>query len=194
MTTYILDCDIQPEVLGSDHCPVQAVFNFKILPPDKPPEWCTKNFKEFSGKQVKVSDFFVKADKSDPIGVKRKLLNTSETSKKSKITNFFVARSNTKIASSTSVQPDAALENRENEGYRYPEKKINNAASKNAWGELFKPPPPAPLCLKHKEEALKRKVSKNGPNKGREFWVCRRGEGRADDPEARCDFFKWVKQ
>ena len=58
MTTYILDCDIQPEVLGSDHCPVQAIFTFKISPLDKPPEWCTKNFKEFSGKQVKVSDFF----------------------------------------------------------------------------------------------------------------------------------------
>ena len=67
----------------------------------------------------------------------------------------------------------------------------NNA--KVAWGSIFKPPPPAPLCTKHKEEAVKRKVTKKGANTGREFWCCRRGEGRADDVEARCDFFKWVK-
>ena len=38
-----------------------------------------------------------------------------------------------------------------------------------------------------------RQVSKKGPNTGREFWCCGRGEGKAGDPLARCDFFKWIK-
>jgi AP endonuclease-2 len=68
-----------------------------------------------------------------------------------------------------------------------------NCETKAAWGNIFKPPPPSPLCSKHREESLRRKVTKKGPNLGREFFVCRRGEGRNDDPNARCDFFKWAK-
>ena len=45
----------------------------------------------------------------------------------------------------------------------------------------------------HNEPAVLRTVKKKGPNSGRQFWSCSRGEGKADDPNARCDFFKWVK-
>jgi AP endonuclease-2 len=68
-----------------------------------------------------------------------------------------------------------------------------NQASRAAWGALFKPPPPLPLCSGHNEPTVKRRVTKKGPNLGREFYACCRGEGRSDDPAARCDFFKWAK-
>ncbi len=53
-------CDIHPDVLGSDHCPVSAQFDClpKTLNGDKAPSWCTKYFPEFAGSQQKLSAFF----------------------------------------------------------------------------------------------------------------------------------------
>merc|ERR1719323_2941744 len=55
MTDVLADCDIQPDVLGSDHCPVLATFKLRSQPAARPPDNCTKYFKEFSGKQVKTN-------------------------------------------------------------------------------------------------------------------------------------------
>lgn len=63
----------------------------------------------------------------------------------------------------------------------------------SAWKNVMKAPPVAPLCKGHNETCLLRTVKKKGPNCGRQFWCCSKGEGRADDPNARCDFFKWRK-
>ena len=61
----------------------------------------------------------------------------------------------------------------------------------NDWKMLMKGPPPAPLCKGHKEPCVDRVVKKPGPNQGRKFWCCARGEGKAGDPNARCDYFLW---
>jgi len=198
MSSIVQNCDIQPEVLGSDHCPVQADLSIKLLTASRPPAWCTKFFREFAGKQVKVSDFFVKGQKSNDM--KRKCESDTEVTKKQKveskkkITSFFVPQ----IPKEN--KDGKVFEKKENcnslkwvEGVENVEKKVQNVEAKTAWGALFKPPAPAPVCTKHKEEAVKRRVVKKGPNTGKEFWCCRRGDGRADDPEARCDFFKWLK-
>ena len=63
----------------------------------------------------------------------------------------------------------------------------------SAWKSVMKAPPVAPLCKGHNEPSVLRTVKKKGPNLNRKFWCCARGEGRADDPNARCDFFKWQK-
>ena len=191
MTDFLADCDIQPDVLGSDHCPVLATFKLRSQPAARPPDNCTKYFKEFSGKQVKLSNFFIKTDKTsqDKLDQAVTAAKKPKTETKSKITSFFVAKDpKPKIeksveykASVTEVQPKKSSQ------------EFGNNNAKAAWGSIFKPLPPAPHCTKHKEQAVKRKVTKKGPNTGREFWGCSRGEGRADDPEARCDFFKWVK-
>ena len=189
-------CDIQPEVTGSDHCPVVAALAVRPLPASKPPDCCTKYFREFSGKQVKLSQFFTKAEKPAPIPTSHETkpppAKRQKVENKTKITSFFMSQSN-----KPSTQQPSKLEEKEN-GTNKAEKKpvetvetVNNNA-KTVWGNIFKPPPPPPLCIKHKEEAVKRKVTKKGPNTGREFWCCRKGEGRADDPEARCDYFKWA--
>jgi len=201
MSPFILDCDIMPDVLGSDHCPVQAEFKIRIKIPSKPPDWCTKFFREFAGKQVKVSDFFVKGVKSNDL--KRKYESNVEVSKKAKtdskkkITSFFVPKvpkenkDQNVLETRECVTTESSIQDQVVEVLKKPQNQ--NQAAKSAWGALFKPPPPAPLCTKHKEETVKRRVVKKGPNTGKEFWCCRRGDGRADDPEARCDFFKWVK-
>lgn len=66
----------------------------------------------------------------------------------------------------------------------------SNSAS--AWKNLLQGPPPPPLCKGHQEPCVLRTVKKPGPNKGKQFFVCARGEGHSTNPEARCDFFKWV--
>ena len=182
---------------GSDHCPVVAQLALKSLPALKPPDSCTKYFKEFSGKQVKLSSFFTKAEKRTPVSfteVKPPPAKKQKVEGKTKITSFFVSKN----PKPTSQQPPKQEEKENgpellsNVVREKPVETVNNNA-KAMWGNIFKPPPPPPLCSKHKEEAVKRKVTKKGPNTGREFWCCARGEGRADDPQARCDFFKWLK-
>ena len=195
MAPLILDCDIQPEVLGSDHCPVLALFNLHILPPEKPPESCTKFFREFSGKQVKLSNFFTKSDKRPQFQIDKDnpLKNPAKKPRveASKITTFFSKTSTSK----EKMKEEKLVPLPFTKDPLMPEKstELTNNNAKLAWGSILKGPPPAPLCPKHKEAAVKRKVTKKGTNTGREFWCCGRGEGRADDPEARCDFFKWVK-
>lgn len=197
MSSVILDCDIQPEVLGSDHCPVLATFNIEVKPSEKPPETCTKYFKEFSGKQVKLSNFFIKTDKRSIPEDRAAAASPSKKRKvdgKAKITSFFTSK-NPKTSTVVSekknvveiISPVEIITDKPSLLM------TNNKTAKAAWGSLLKGPAPAPLCPRHQEEAARRKVTKKGPNTGREFWCCRRGEGRADDPEARCDFFKWLK-
>jgi len=198
MSSVILDCDIQPEVLGSDHCPVLAMFNITVKPSDKPPESCTKYFKEFSGKQVKLSNFFIKTDKRsipEDRSVAASPMKKRKLDGKAKITSFFTSK-NPKLPSTVICDKKNVIEvisPAETNADKPSQIVANNKTAKAAWGSLLRGPAPAPLCPRHQEEALRRKVTKKGPNTGREFWCCRRGEGRADDPEARCDFFKWLK-
>jgi len=62
-----------------------------------------------------------------------------------------------------------------------------------AWKNVMKKPPAAPLCPGHREPAELKTVKKKGPNAGRQFWCCARGEGKPGDPNTRCEFFKWRK-
>ena len=167
----VTDCDIQPEVEGSDHCPVVAELSVQVLPAIKPPDSCTKYFKEFSGKQVKLSQFFSKAEKPTPMSSsesKPPQAKRPRVEGKSKITSFFTSQ-NPKPIIKQQQQP-AKQEEKENGPAAVssltrerPVEIVNNNA-KAQWGNIFKPPPPPPLCSKHREEAVKRKVTKKGPN------------------------------
>lgn len=57
-TGVLNHCDIKPEILGSDHCPVFAELGFNLISSPKCPWYCTKNFPEFLGTQQKLSKFF----------------------------------------------------------------------------------------------------------------------------------------
>ena len=54
------ECTIMSDVYGSDHCPVKATLELTIIPSTKLPFICSRNFKEFTGKQLKMSTFFCK--------------------------------------------------------------------------------------------------------------------------------------
>lgn len=60
LLTALKDSVIMNDVYGSDHCPVKAILTLDIKPSVKFPTLCTRNFKEFSGKQLKMSTFLCK--------------------------------------------------------------------------------------------------------------------------------------
>ncbi|KAM7411460.1 hypothetical protein PAMA_021448 [Pampus argenteus] len=65
-------------------------------------------------------------------------------------------------------------------------------ASLGFWKSVLHGPPPPPCCKVHGEPCVLRTVKKEGPNMGRQFFVCARPQGHASNPEARCNFFAWV--
>ncbi|KAF8799986.1 DNase I-like protein [Phlegmacium glaucopus] len=74
--------------------------------------------------------------------------------------------------------------------------------TKQAWNNLLAPIQ-APKCVVHREPAKEFTVNKQGPNKGKRFFICSRpvgpgyDKGRSErlreqvDHQWRCDFFKW---
>ncbi|KAH9921725.1 DNase I-like protein [Epithele typhae] len=78
-------------------------------------------------------------------------------------------------------------------------------ADKDAWSALFAKVPP-PLCTVHHEPARLWTVNKQGPNKGKRFYLCARpvgpgfDKGRGErlreevDPQYRCSYFKWASE
>lgn len=60
------------------------------------------------------------------------------------------------------------------------------------WKSLLHGPPPPPSCKVHREPCVLRTVKKEGPNMGRQFFVCARPQGHVSNPDARCNFFEWV--
>ncbi|XP_076362611.1 DNA-(apurinic or apyrimidinic site) endonuclease 2-like isoform X2 [Tachypleus tridentatus] len=71
---------------------------------------------------------------------------------------------------------------------------INNQMEKQKqlWKSVLRGPQPPPLCKGHKEPCLLKTVKKQGPNNGRQFFTCAYPEGRAGNPEAKCNHFQWV--
>jgi len=194
---HIEDSDILPEVMGSDHCPVQAVFKLRVDPAEKPPAAATKYFPEFSGKQQNLKNFFQPAEKNK-MEVKRPLQGcekNKKTKQQKSIQSFFKSErsieNNNKQdklekESDTKILSEAPLSSSNASNFR-----VTTNASSDAWKSLMKGPP-VPKC-RHGEDCHKKVVTKKGINLGRHFWSCKRGEGRAGDKEASCDFFKWMK-
>lgn len=145
---------------------------------------------------------------------KRKKTEPSGISKQASLKNFFsVPKSNvqteTKTGTCTKLKCDSGNSDYEKSGIATPkmEEKVNlkteikvttnNSNEKSsalAWKQLLKGPPTAPLCKGHNEPCVLRTVKKDGPNKGKQFFVCNRPEGHSSNPEARCDVFIWVDQ
>ena len=94
------DSVIMSEIYGSDHCPVKAALALDILPSSKFPFLCTKNFKGFSGKQLKMSAFVCKrsltvetsSGESEPKKARLALTTKSNKPQQSSLLNFFTPK------------------------------------------------------------------------------------------------------
>lgn len=60
----LVDAQIRAEVLGSDHCPVQAVLKSTCLAASRCPPLCTRFLPEFAGTQQKLSRFLVQVPRT----------------------------------------------------------------------------------------------------------------------------------
>ncbi|KAM8863455.1 DNA-(apurinic or apyrimidinic site) endonuclease 2 [Spinachia spinachia] len=70
--------------------------------------------------------------------------------------------------------------------------RAKKGASSGFWKSVFHGPPPPPSCKVHGEPCVLRTVKKEGPNVGKQFFVCARPQGHASDLKARCNYFTWV--
>ncbi|XP_069693064.1 DNA-(apurinic or apyrimidinic site) endonuclease 2-like [Periplaneta americana] len=68
---------------------------------------------------------------------------------------------------------------------------MQRESSHNLWQKMFTGPKEPPKCEKHGVTCVQKVVKKKGNNMNRLFWVCAKGNGRSDDPNASCGFFMW---
>ncbi|OBZ88086.1 DNA-(apurinic or apyrimidinic site) lyase 2 [Choanephora cucurbitarum] len=179
--TFLL-ADIQPDIMGSDHCPVYADFSDCLI--DKMVQktvyatspFYSLNFPQFKHQQ-KLSDYFA---------VKRPLVieEQEEVSQKPAKKTNTSSRLMDNYLIKTTQQPAKPVE-----CLQYA---INNQQTKSTWTSLFQAPQ-IPRC-RHNEVCLERTVTKKGPNFGRVFYVCSKPVGPQNEPrddQWSCNFFLW---
>ena len=139
------ECEIHPDVEDSDHCPVSAELALRLVPSEKCPQYCTKNFPEFSGRQQKLSQFFAKRTPvaGDGSAQPPPAMKPREAKQQTTMRNFFQCKA-AKAAVSETVA--VAEESRRSEVEVTGEQLERRVATASAWKSLFKGPPPAPSC------------------------------------------------
>ena len=203
-------------VHGSDHCPVFAEFDLTLvssqLGDNRLPALCSR---WFTAKQSKLSAFMSRhADKGvkgggapESRGTKRTINQTVDVppppakakktvSQKTLFSYSVKSKSVTTAAffTSSSSSGPASDHTPLTSDHTHITSSGSSSQLSAAWRGVFGAPPKAPLCSGHSEACVLRRVKKQGPNKDREFWVCARPGGAKNDPQAKCDFFKWAKE
>ncbi|KAI8091435.1 Endonuclease/exonuclease/phosphatase [Gilbertella persicaria] len=183
LSDYFRFADIQPHLMGSDHCPVYADFSDELR--DKMTSeqrylnstLLASNFPEFKH-QNKLSNYFRKRplEEQSTQETSEKIQKTSQKKKTTAamIDNYFIKKPSTVIEKD--VSPIIS----------------NNQATKATWTSIFQTPE-IPRCTYHNEPCLERTVTKKGPNFGRVFYVCskpRLQHGPSED-QLSCNFFLW---
>ena len=223
LSTYFTDCRIRPDILGSDHCPVQCDINVVVIPSKIVPDLCAIFMPELSGKQIGITSYFTtKHSDYGDLSVPQKRANdfdqysTSKTRKvsnkkesKNSMLNYFKSRSQCKTVKSNteecaktckSLVGEVVKSTNDSEeiwnSANYVSKskpQKKNSTAKASWKTILTGPEPAPLCIGHKEKSVLRNVKKEGPNIGRQFYACNRPAGHSSNKEASCEFFQWKK-
>jgi AP endonuclease-2 len=63
LSKYLIDADIHPNFPGSDHCPVSATFNLKMVPSSSLPKTASKFYPEFKLKQSTLVELLQGSEK-----------------------------------------------------------------------------------------------------------------------------------
>ena len=197
--SYLTVADIMADVYGSDHCPVYAELSITIRPGDKAPSLCSSYWPEVAGKQKKLSACFAVSKRpcednsQDGISVKKsKFANKHEKSKnKQKGDNqkklfFYLEKANLKQG-----EPKTDFTDEDKLLPKQAAPPTHTGLSKQ-WQQLLKGPQKPPLCSGHQEPCVRRKVKKDGPNFGKEFFVCARPAGSKGNKAASCNHFQWI--
>jgi len=216
LSKYLIQADIHPDYMGSDHCPVSATFNLIPVPLGNYPKSATKFYDEFKKKQATLTEMFQKCEKplssqencssnsshstrvisegSQKNEICRKRKSEFESTKQKKLSDFFVKKETSKNDDTSSSI--SSVENGPSEVSDINECSQTSihfeSQTKKSKTELFKwPNPPKVVLCKHNEPTVLKTVKKKGPNQGRSFYSCSRGIGAKDDPNGDCGFFSW---
>lgn len=194
-------CRIRPDIMGSDHCPVEADFHDTLLEyieNYKVASLCAKHLPEFSGSFSLTLDFLVITSCS---GTQKKLkaffspkqsqdattassshevidLTVDLPKRQSQLTMREFMFQPASVAQSSSAETKASAP---------------SPAVSASWKSILSGKPPAPPnCPVHGVPSVLRTVLKTGKNWGKKFYVCSLPEGKPDDINARCNFFAWA--
>ena len=200
--------EVWQHVKGSDHCPVFAEFGVKLLPSTAESGASSDGKKKlpalcscwFSGRQSKLSDFMTKGHGAAAGGGGG--ANSRGTKRPSNVSPPPPAKrtleQKTLAAFSSSAVKTSGDDKSPPSFASVPKAAVAGGASKGglsaAWKGVFGGGPKPPLCSGHNEPCALRKVRKQGPNKDRQFWACAKPGGSKGDPQASCNFFKWLKE
>ena len=211
LVSHLIDAGIMPDVKGSDHCPVYAELSISFRAADKPPSLCSSYWPEFAGKQKTISACFTSVkqggakrlceDKAqDLVTVKKsKLTSTKEKSKhkqedKQKTLSSYFAKTQQEVSYQDEPTATKPVHDFTSEELVFKTVALPPCTGLNKeWKRLLKGPPKPPLCDGHREPCVRRKVKKEGPNFGKEFFVCARPAGSKGNTAARCNHFQWIE-
>lgn len=219
LVPLLLKCDLMTDYEGSDHCPVFAELKCDAIPTSTVclPSLCTKLWPEFYGKQQTLQQFLKKTqDLADNLTKTTQVKKTASdrNSKQKSIKNFFKTSTvedknqskDCKHLDTKCENNGTAVENGEvvncSQNSSNSDKSVDaeiavssslkNSSQASEWKSVLKGPPKPPLCSGHKKACALRTVKKKGSNFGRQFFMCAQPAGHASNPEANCNFFKWV--
>lgn len=169
----VVNCDIWPGYMGSDHCPVLIELD---LPPSEsgglvPAE--PRNLRRFTS-QKRLCDFFPTASSRD-----RKQSRPAQPPPLP-----------TDSSPDRQLRPGGQPEDG-GESVTVIEQQSVHTEQITEWRQLFNRPKPAPLCKGHGEPCRLLTVSKRGLNQGRKFYACARGPGDPSEAASRCAHFEW---
>ncbi|KAM6925282.1 DNA-(apurinic or apyrimidinic site) endonuclease 2 [Xenentodon cancila] len=113
---------------------------------------------------------------------------------KAEDTELVCASSSQLCTSNTTVEMDKLVQTK----HLTPQVNVGHSGAKSGasvfWKSVLQGPPRPPSCKVHGEPCVLRTVKKEGPNVGKQFFVCSRPQGHPSNPEARCNFFYWVEK
>ncbi|KDQ19552.1 hypothetical protein BOTBODRAFT_102321, partial [Botryobasidium botryosum FD-172 SS1] len=230
---WIKTADIQPQLRGSDHCPVYVDLHDEICLPSgetlqlrhamgleegrkiDPPRLAARFWDEFSGKQKLLSTFFTKKaarDLAETKPTKRKVLASplatsggpvkklqkkdSSSTSQPKLSSFFSKPTTTPELGLKSPSRSQNVASQVDSDYLFAlslsqssvadepstsasasSSQASTSSSKGAWSQILtRAPLPPPKCVIHNESTKIFTVTKAGPNKGRNFYLCSRYE------------------
>ena len=218
LVPFLVDACVMSDILGSDHCPVYAELSIDLVPASKPPSLCSSYWPECAGKQKKLSACFtasttqgkrlLEEEKSCDKPLTKQAKLTSKPGKEKKLapqgngkqktlSSFFTTPKQKGITQLQVLTEETPKTKPTNDLIDKRELHIlvpgsSSKGLSKEWKQLLKGPQKPPLCEGHREPCVRRKVKKDGPNFGKEFFVCARPAGSKDNTAARCDHFQWA--
>ncbi|CCF57274.1 hypothetical protein KAFR_0C02810 [Kazachstania africana CBS 2517] len=185
----LVDGNILPDVMGSDHCPIYADLDISSLNSSCGPSGnvnipkfeCRYKYDLLNHNVLAMFSKMSSTHSSENLALSKKVTKPRKVPRSKSIDKFF----------ERSI-PDSSVIDKPtiHEEVIQPPKPLTTSKVKRetlSFKDIFGKPP---LC-KHGEEAIL-KTSRTAANPGKRFWACHRPQGDSNNKGGSCGFFQWV--